>query len=86
MGRLRIIEADSIWDVSKMDMLETGREEQRKRKGRLTFDCRHAKSQGDWVICEKYELARSGHMSLLSVLRGRTAKLCKSCLDFDGDD
>ena len=74
-----------IWDNLKaLDKLEGRREKQRKKLGWLTYDCFYARCREDRVICHKGKCLARGDMSLLSVLRGRTASVCKSCLSFDG--
>lgn len=83
----------NIWDNPEiLDKFEEDRDWKRKREkeGRLTFDCIFAKVVGDKVACgEGLRLvpnSKDGNMQLLSVLRGRTARRCKSCNKFDGDE
>ena len=56
----RKYEAMTMWDNPKrLDNLEGMRQNQRKNKGRLTFDCFNTRCRGDRVICIKQKrLAR----------------------------
>jgi len=80
-----------VWD--RPDILESFESERERRHistPRLTYDCFNAKCKGtdDKVRCSKghtlYALSPDGSLSVNSVLRGRTAKICKTCEDFNG--
>ena len=49
-------------------------------KGRLTFDCFLTREREGKVICS---IGHPLSMALASVLRSRTAKICKTCKDFE---
>ena len=58
------------------------------KKRRITYDCLHAIVDSDKVKCNKGNdigTAKDGSMDLVSVLRGRSAKVCQNCKDYDAD-
>ena len=73
--------------MDRDDALERIRDLQRERIGRVSFDCFNLKERGDRCYCAKGHLVfGERHPSLLSILKGRTALICKTCKDFDGDE
>jgi hypothetical protein len=79
----------NIWGNQRVLVkLEKERDLKREFKAPLTFDCFNAKCQGDRVQCaagHRLPISADGTMSLVAVLRGRTAKFCYTCKDFNGD-
>jgi hypothetical protein len=55
---------------------------------RIPYDCFNAIVKGDRVVCKRgYGIGRSkdGSMLLVTVLAGRSAKICQMCPDYDDD-
>jgi hypothetical protein len=60
-----------------------------REKRRITYDCLNAIVEGDKVKCRKGNVigrAQNGTASLLSVLSGRSAKVCQECKEYDADE
>lgn len=80
---------DLFVDPRRLDKLEIERSGHRERSGRLTFDCFEARLRGDRVYCSKGHnlmiISKSGSMYAYAVLRGRTAKICRECEDFNDE-
>ena len=75
--------------LEQLEELEQERDQRGDNSKQLTFDCLHAKVNGNRVFCEKgYPLgtARDGTTDLVSVLRGITSAPCKDCAEFEGMD
>lgn len=68
--------------------LEERRAEART-KGRVLYDCFNAVVIDNRVFCRREHIflssgkGKDGSLSLLSVLRGRTSRVCRNCPDFD---
>ncbi len=59
-----------------------------RSKRRVTYDCLHAIVDGRKVSCNKGNrigTTTDGHLDLVSVLRGRSAKVCQDCKNYDAD-
>lgn len=59
-----------------------------RNKRRIPYDCLHAIVDGRKVSCNKGNrigTTTDGHLDLVSVLRGRSAKVCQDCKDYDAD-
>lgn len=60
-----------------------------RRHKRITYDCMNAIVQGDIVICKKGHVfkriggKKAPGLSVLSVLKGISSSVCKSCQDCD---
>lgn len=84
------MEEISVWENHVfLDGCESPRRIARKRHPHLTFDCFKAKVKGQKVVCStgsRISHYPGGAMTLVSVLRGRTASVCDLCLEFDGGD
>jgi len=52
-----------------------------RTKRRITYDCFNAMVRDGQVICARGHLANS--VPLLTVLRGRSTKICVKCADYD---
>lgn len=82
---------DSFFEEPQASVLEAIREEKRKKKGRITFDCFNAiyPSKGSRVKCklglQMTTTGAKGTMELAAVLAGRTGYLCRRCSHFEGD-
>jgi len=80
MERTRI---DNIWDNKPaLDKLENERNRKRISSKRLTFDCFNVRVRGDEVTCARGKtlgLFPGGSLILISVLRGITPEICKTC-------
>ena len=80
----------SVWEKPLfLDECEKQRKLARKRHSCLTFDCFKAKVKGQKVVCStgsRISHYPGGAMTLVSVLRGRTASVCDLCLEFEGGD
>lgn len=77
-----------IWsNLTTLETLEFDRQERRKIRKHLTWDCFNAHADGDRVRCIKNHRLRLGNetMSLASVLRGITPSTCWGCPDFEGE-
>jgi hypothetical protein len=76
----------NTWDNQKFLMGAEMKREERKTRGEkvLTFDCLNAICTGDRVSCRKgIALSLDGTLPLVLVLRGRTAAVCKNCLEIN---
>lgn len=76
---------DTLFQDPKASELEQLREKARINSHLITYDCYNAIVDGERVKCKKGYLLAGGTMPLLTVLRGRTASVCHTCKDFDGD-
>lgn len=81
----------NIWENKTLLIsLETMRDEKRKREGmNLTFDCFNARYLENDVFCRaghKLSRASNGCLTLIAVLRGRTALVCRNCPDYKGEE
>ena len=82
---------EKIFDEPTASKLEAEREDTRaKGNGVILYDCIHAAvGQGFRVSCRKGHTlstaATDGMVALVSVLRGRTPKICRACQDGDFD-
>jgi len=88
----------NIWDnAGYLEMCDAKRAQQRRirynsagKNLRLTFDClncKYNKNLPDRCYCAcgiKLGTAQNGSMDLVSVLRGRTALVCRTCVSFNG--
>ena len=77
----------NMWDNPTLEVLRT---ERRERWGRLTFDCFSCKAKGSKAYCAKGHslciASKKGTLALISVLKGRTPTICRTCPDFEGED
>jgi hypothetical protein len=84
-----MIKADSNAFKNPMAAELTKNRIQARRKRRLTYDCMSAIVKGAEVLCKeghKFLAVGRRHgngLSLLSVLSGRSSKVCQTCRDFD---
>lgn len=78
--------ANFYFEEPMASQLEAMREKARARHYRITYDCFSAVVNKDKVTCKKGHRLERGSMGLLSVLRGRTSKVCQTCPYYDGDD
>lgn len=62
---------------------------QKRRLRRITYDCMNSSIHGDIVICKeghvfkRIGLKKAPGLSVLSVLKGISSSVCKSCQDYD---
>jgi len=70
--------------------LEEQRSEARLNSGRITFDCFHLKMKNkNRVYCSKGKhlgRAKDGTADIISILKGVSLGVCKSCEFFDGGE
>jgi len=80
----------NIWNNTELlDKLERQRSAKRETSGRLTFDCLNLRCKEDRACCSKGKRlgqAKDSSLFLLSVLRGLTSGVCKTCEDFITDE
>ena len=82
---------EKIFDKQLASKLEGEREDARfKGNGVILYDCLHAAvGPGFRVSCRKGHTlstaASDGKVALVSVLHGRTPKICRTCRDSDFD-
>lgn len=59
-----------------------------RNKRHIPYDCLHAIVDDRKVSCNKGNrigTTTDGHLDLVSALRGRSAKVCQDCNDYDAD-
>jgi len=66
-----------------------------RKKRRIAYDCMNAIVVGEYVLCKRGHEFKplsvpgkhtpKGAVSLFSVLRGRTPRVCQGCKDYDPD-
>ncbi len=77
----------------ELDRLEAMRDKARQtsyyaKHPRLSFDCINlvCNNSSGCVRCRKGHKLSQSISNLVSILAGRTAQICRECIDFNGDD
>jgi len=79
---------DHLFEPTKSAELDAMRQEARTKR-RITYDCFNTTVAGDRVVCSKgYPMGSSkdGSMLLISVLAGRSCKVCQDCSVYDAEE
>jgi len=71
----------------KDDELEERRDEARRDKGRISFDCFRLRYKNNRAVCSMGHtlgIAKDGSMSMVKIMGGMLCASCKDCEDWDG--